>query len=483
MATATSMGLLDRVSGWALSRRLAGMLTGDYGDLRRLVATVNARPPAHSFGLMSFLRAMERDIETQSGIAALFARLGRQLNSRAKRKLLRNLIYNWAVVGARHRHERAAAGQWVPSFVVMSPTMRCNLKCTGCYAGLYSKRGELGEGDIRRVLDECRSFGAYFVVVSGGEPYLLKDMWLRLFRDYSDMYFLTYTNGTLLDEATVGELARLGNVAPAISVEGYREATDARRGAGVYEKVVAAAERLQRAGVLFGVSVTYTRHNIPEVTSDAFVLDWVRRGAIFAWYFMFMPVGKDPVLDLVPRPEQRLACGGRVAELRRRHPIFLADFWNDGPAAAGCLAARAYLHILNSGQIEPCVFAHFGIDNVRDKTIAEAVNSPFFRAIRREFPYSDNGNLRRPCMIVDNPRVLRKLVAQHLVPAGHEHSEDIVRDPAVVEWVDDYAAWMKALTDPMWEAQIQDPADRWYKEGPEYKGLFRFKLRPPEAQP
>jgi len=59
------------------------------------------------------------------------------------RTLLQNLIYNWAAVGARRRNELAAAGQWVPSFVVMSPTMRCNLKCTGCYSGLYTKRGEL----------------------------------------------------------------------------------------------------------------------------------------------------------------------------------------------------------------------------------------------------------------------------------------------------------------------------------------------------
>ncbi len=482
MATATRTALVDRIGGWALTHRIAGKLTGDYDDLRRLVAAMNARPPRDSYGLMSFLRTLERDIATRSGLAALFARLGRQLSPRAKRKLLRNLIYNWAAIGARRRNERAAAGQWVPSFVVMSPTMRCNLKCTGCYSGLYSKRGELGEADIRRILDECRSIGAYFVVVSGGEPYLLRDMWLRIFRDYSDMYFLTYTNGTLLDQQTVDAIARLGNVAPAISVEGHREATDARRGAGVHDKVQAAADRLRAAGVLFGVSVTYTSSNIPEVTSDAFVQHWVDRGAIFAWYFMFMPVGKDPLLDLVPTPEQRLLCGARVAALRRRFPIFLADFWNDGPAAAGCLAARTYLHILNSGQVEPCVFAHFGLDNIRDKTLVEAVNSPFFRAIRREFPYNENGNLRRPCMIVDNPQVLRKVVAQHLVPAGHEHSEDVIKDPKVVAWADDYSAWFKALTDPLWEAQISDPADRWHREGREYKNLFRFRQKPPEAQ-
>jgi MoaA/NifB/PqqE/SkfB family radical SAM enzyme len=472
--------LADPVSRFVLAHRVSGLLNGSYEDLRRLVQATRERPPAHSYGLRSLLEAIERDLETRTGLAALFARIGRQLNPQAKRKLARNLIYNWAVLGARRRAELQKESLWVPSFVVISPTMRCNLKCTGCYSGLYSKHGELSEKEICRLLDECRSLGAYFVVISGGEPYLLSDMWLRLFRRYEDMFFLTYTNGTLLDERLVTELARLGNVAPGISIEGYRELTDRRRGAGVYDKVVAATQRLRDAGVLFGISVTYTSSNIDEVTSDAFVEHWLEAGAIFAWYFMFMPVGKDPVLELVPSPEQRVRCGRRVAELRQRHPVFLADFWNDGPAAAGCLAGRSYLHVLNSGQIEPCVFAHFGVDNIREKTLLEAVNSPFFRAIRREFPYNERGNLRRPCMIVDNPQVLRKVVAEHLVPAGHPHSEDVIRDPAVIEWVDRYAARISELTDPAWEAQINDPNDRWYREKPEYKNLFRFRRTPEE---
>ena len=115
--------------------------------------------------------------------------------------------------------------------------MRCNLHCRGCYSGLYSKDGELSEEEIEKVLREAREFGSYFIVVSGGEPYLMKDVWLRLWKKHSDMYFMTYTNGTLLDQKTVDELARLGNVAPAISVEGYQEETDRRRGAGVFERL------------------------------------------------------------------------------------------------------------------------------------------------------------------------------------------------------------------------------------------------------
>jgi len=302
----------------------------------------------------------------------------------------------------------------------------------------------------------------------------MKDAWMRLWKRHPDMYFMTYTNGTLLDQETVDELARLGNVAPAISVEGFRAETDRRRGDGVYDRLRQSMERLQKAGVIFGISVTYSRENAELVSSQEFLQHYIDAGALFGWYFMFMPVGKDPDLALVPTPQQRLDFGKRVAGLRRRLPIFLADFWNDGPAVDGCLAAgRRYLHIVNSGRVEPCVFAHFGVDNIREKTILQAANSPFFRSIRERFPYNEKLNLMRPCMIIDNPQVLRDAVTEHIALQGHEHSEDIVRDAGVVQWMDRYAAEFARLADPEWERTIQDPNSRWYREGPAYANLFR----------
>ncbi len=465
-----------------LGDRIIGSLTGQVQDLRKLASLGTTQ--IESPGLRAFLQGLDRDIDTHSGMAALFTRLGSLANQRCKRKLVENLIFNWGVTGKNIRCKLASQDIWAPSLIVISPTMRCNLRCTGCYSGLYSKDGELSEEEIDGILAQCRRIGVYFVVVSGGEPYIMKDVWLRLFKKYNDIYFLTYTNGTLLDEQTVRTLARLGNVAPAISVEGFEEHTDKRRGQGVYGKVMKAMGLLQAEGVIFGISVTYTKENIELITTDEFVRYYINKGAVFAWYFMFMPVGKDPILELIPTPEQRLFCGSRVAELRRKHPLFMADFWNDGPAAGGCLAGgRQYLHILNSGRIEPCVFAHFGVDNIREASILEAVNSPFFKAIRREFPYNDIANLKRPCMIIDNPQVLRKVVEEHLVPQGHENSEDIIHDAEVVDWIDRYAERFKDLTDPLWLELIEDPNYRWYRYGKEYQELFRGSRKAKRRDP
>jgi MoaA/NifB/PqqE/SkfB family radical SAM enzyme len=458
-----------------LISRITSALTGRLQDLRKLLTLSEMGDFGFNRGLSAFLNGLRQDIDSNSGMASLLVRVGKLVSRAGKRMLVENLIYNWAVTGGKIRTSISDEDYWVPSLVVVSPTMRCNLNCTGCYSGLYTKDGELSQAELDDIFAQCRDMGVYFVVISGGEPYTMKRTLLKLFKKYDDMYFLTYTNGTLLDEPTVKQLAKLGNVAPAISVEGYQEHTDARRGQGVYANVMETMELLKKHGVLFGMSVTYTSNNIDLITRDEFIRYYIDKGVIFAWYFMFMPVGKDPILELVPSPEQRLYCGQRVEQLRKQYPMFIADFWNDGPAVGGCLAgARSYLHILNSGRVEPCVFAHFGMDNIREKSILDAANSSFFKAIRGEFPYNAEGNLKRPCMIIDNPEVLRKTVEEHVAPQGHEHSEDIIRDPEVVEWVDDYALRFKQLVDPIWLEMIEDPNYRWYREGGEYRSLFRF---------
>lgn len=456
-----------------LTYSISRCLTGETKDLRKLFLLQKIPYPSPVF--RAFLGRLSQDIEKRCGLASLLQRLGANSNSICRRRIVENLIFNWVVKGARLRTRHRAQGHWVPFFVVISPTMRCNLRCRGCYSGLYSKQGELSEELLDDIFCQCKSLGNYFVVLSGGEPYLLKDRLLRLFRKHNDMFFLTFTNGTLLDEALVKELSRLGNVAPGISIEGYEDHTDARRGKDVYQKALGAMELLRQSGVTFGISVTYTSENVDLVTDERFVQFYVDQGALFAWYFMFMPIGRDPVLELVPSPEQRIRCGDRIVSLRKKHPIFMADFWNDGPAVGGCLAgARRYLHILNSGRIEPCVFAHFGVDNIKEKSLLEACNSPFFRAIRSKFPYNELGNLKRPCMIIDNPQVLRDLVDEFVVPEGHEHSEDVIHDAHVVRWIDDYSERFCRLVDPIWEEMIENPESRWYREKPEYQNLFRF---------
>jgi len=369
---------------------------------------------------------------------------------RCREKWINNFLGN-AIVLSYPMRQRAAKrlGYFPPLLMVISPTMRCNLKCVGCYSAEYKKDDDMSFETLMRVIDEGKEMGMHFVVISGGEPYVRKDL-LDVFEAQDDVYFLTFTNGTLFDDKLADRLAELGNVLPCISVEGYGEETDNRRGSGVYKKVLAAMDRLRERGVLFGYSATATRLNNELIVSDEFVDFYASKGCFIGWYFQYMPIGRSPDFNLVPTPEQRNYRRKKLNELRERKEILLADFWNDGPLVGGCIAGgREYFHINSRGDVEPCVFTHFARDNINKVSLAEALGSPLFQAIRKRQPY--HHNYLRPCMIIDHPEILREIVAEGGARPTHPGAEDILQGP-MAEKIDANAAAYAEIADAEWEA-------------------------------
>lgn len=389
------------------------------------------------------------------------------LSPRVRRKLIDNLLVNWGVLGGTVRFQTLEEDGWLPPcFAVISPTMRCNLRCEGCYAFEYRKSGELTSAEFDEVIRQCKDLGIYFFTISGGEPFVREDL-LDLMDEHNDAFFQIYTNGTLITDEVADRLLELGNAAPAISVEGFRSETEARRGVGTYERVLAAMERLKERGIAFGISGTVTRRNHEVLSSSEFLDFYIDRGALFAWFFQYIPIGREPNVGLMSTPEQRCELRRRVREHRTTKPIFIGDFWNDGDYVGGCMAGgRLYFHVTSNGNVEPCVFCHFTVGNVRETPLRRILSCDFFRAIRYEQPYSDYKNLYTPCAIIDNPSVLRRLVREYGVKPSHEGAETIVEDPHIVAHLDEYSARMRSLAEPDWlEEHYDNPESEWHRLG------------------
>jgi len=334
----------------------------------------------------------------------------------------------------------------VPDVIVFSPTMRCNLGCIGCYAGKYTKEDDLTPDELRRIMHDAHDLGTRFFVFSGGEP-LMYEALFDIFEEFDDCVFQFYTSGHLMTPEKAKRIVKLGNVVPAVSVEGFQEETDARRGAGGFERVVKCFQMLREAGALFAFSATGTRRNIDTITSDRFAEWLVEQGAHYGFFFSYMPIGRNPDLNLMPTPEERNRLRMAASRFRNNYPILVADFWNDGAITEGCLSgARHYIHINNKGDVEPCVFAHFAVDNVRKKPLKECLSSDFFRALRHAAPYGKN--LLRPCPIIDHPKVLRGLVKKYGAYPTHDGAETIVTDLA--DFLDDYSKRLAEIYNPIW---------------------------------
>jgi len=392
--------------------------------------------------------------------------LQKRLSRMAREKLAENFFVDW-IVNAKKREKLEEEGFKAPWFFVVSPTYACNLNCYGCYAHEY-KRGEgLSCEAFSRILREAKELGIRWLTISGGEPFYYRDKktgktLLDIAEEHNDMYFQIYTNGTLLDERTIERLAKLGNIAPAISQEGFEKETDERRGKGTWRKICQARENLYKAGVLHGFSITVTRENAEVVTSDEFIDDLIERHVSFGWYFVYIPIGKDPKVDLMPTPEQRNHLREKVWEWRSTKPIFIGDFWNDGPWVGGCIAGgRKYFHINALGDIEPCVFIHFATDNIfdlwkRGKGLRDAIVSPFFMDIRKH--QLSNDNWLTPCTIIDRPEFLREVVKKHGAHPTHKGAETII-EGEIASYLDRYAQELNRITRPEFEKMVQGKYD------------------------
>ncbi len=361
-----------------------------------------------------------------------------------------------------------------PKFVLVSPTGQCNLRCKGCYAGSDpGKRASLDFETFDRILREKHDlWGSQFTVISGGEPFLWRDRGhdlLDMVARHSGDLFMVYTNGTLLDDETVARMAELGNVTPAISVEGFREETDARRGAGTHEKVLAAFANLRRHGVPFGVSATPTRNNWDIITSEEFARFYFDdQGAVYGWFFQYMPIGREQTVDLMVTPQQRLEMLRRTQRLVRERKVFVADFWNSGPTSCGCISAGrrgGYLYIDWNGDITPCAFVPYSTDNIYDiyargDDLNAALDSPLFKSIRKwqdaygfTQPAEGVQNWLCPCVIRDHFEVLRDAVLRSGARPINDEAAAAMADPEYCRRMVQYGRDMRRLTGPIWEEE------------------------------
>jgi MoaA/NifB/PqqE/SkfB family radical SAM enzyme len=387
-------------------------------------------------------------------------RILKELNPRCRRAFINNFLVNAVLEGGKKRYRVVNGKREVlaPFTVLISPTMRCNLRCENCYAGEYSRKDDLEIEVIDRIIREGKEMGVYLYTILGGEPFLRSDLF-EVYEKHPDAVFQVFTNGYLLDEVVCQHISSLGNIAPMISIEGFEKETDRRRGEGTFERALKAIRLLKERGVFFGISVVPTKLNTEVVTSDEFIDFILGEGAFALWYFLYMPVGREPDLSLMPTPEQRNKIRLAAERIRAQKPLLVVDFWGDAPLVGGCIAGREYIHINSKGDVEPCIFCHFAVDNIKEKNLKEVFHSQFMKNIRKRIPYSPN--LLKPCMIIDNPHVLHEVCGESNPRPTHPGMEKLLHE--FVPALKNYAEEVSKVYDPVWEVEFKEEKESLHK--------------------
>lgn len=367
--------------------------------------------------------------------------------------LLLNFFVNCNFKGIPKQYEMAEKlGVSVPWAILIDPTEACNLRCLGCWAGDYEAHN-LSNEVLDRVFTEAEELGIYFIVLSGGEPTVRKNDIIKLAEKHKNQVFHMFTNGTLIDEEFIKEVKRVGNVTFAISIDGLKESTDARRGKGTFDKVMHAMDLCRENGVPFGFSTTYTRQNTEEVGSDEFVDMLIDKGCYFGWYFTYIPVGKDVDIDFMATPEQRKYMYERINYIRANKELFAIDFWNDGEYSGGCIAGgRRYLHINAAGEVEPCAFIHYSNVNINNVSLKEALQSPIMKSYQKRQPF--NTDMLRPCPLIDNPEKLLEIVDESGAHNTQTHDDSDIHNMA--DKLKIVADRWGEVADNIWNQKLED---------------------------
>ncbi len=363
-------------------------------------------------------------------------------------------------------------GELPPTFIVLSPTQKCNLRCIGCYAASgIDTPATIPYPIVDKIANDVYNlFGSRFITISGGEPFLYKSdgkTLLDIYQKYGDMFFLVYTNGTVINDDVAKKLAELANVTPAVSVEGFDKETDERRGAGTFKKILRALECLRKVGVPFGISVTATSKNVDLLMEDKFYdFYFEEQGACYIWQFQMMPIGRGKdELDLMVRPERRLLLYRKWEKLLVEKKYCIADFWNSGVLARGCIAygrSGGYAYVDWHGNVTPCAFIPYYVDNVYDlykngKTLADALFSDFMkngRKWQREYGLNNckkPSNWLMPCSIRDHYEIFKKSVLPKDAKPEDQKAKEAIESEEYFEVLRSYDEQLQGLTEKIWE--------------------------------
>ncbi len=146
----------------------------------------------------------------------------------------------------------------------------CNLRCSYCVAksGPNVPRRAIGYSNARRLVDEAVELGFDHVFFTGGEPFVLNEIYDMLAYSSDNVTTSVLTNAMLLQGVRLEKLQAIANdnLRLQVSLDGGRaEHHDAYRGAGTWVKTVEGIKRLQAAGFRVRLSTTETPANTGHI--------------------------------------------------------------------------------------------------------------------------------------------------------------------------------------------------------------------------
>ena len=266
-------------------------------------------------------------------------------------------------------------------FVEIFVTLACNAKCDFCSNGLFTKKvGILSLEKYLDIIDQCAKLDVPVIGLIGGEPMLYKginDLVKRA--KYHGIYSILATNGTLLNETKVKELADLGlnNITISIHSLDSNKHDSILKIKGAYENAFKVKDYCKKYGLDFSMASVASHQDFSDGTFDR-MIDFAEKEKIYLTVNPIIPTGYASTKQELLLDSEDVK---KLNEISRRS-IYVSTHLTNNYFGFGCPAGNAYIGVNVTGEMFPCFFIPVSLGNVQNMSLRQAwekaCSSPLF---------------------------------------------------------------------------------------------------------
>lgn len=201
----------------------------------------------------------------------------------------------------------------VPLGVELEITTSCNLFCKHCFQE-HHDGADMPTEKALSIIEQLADHQVCEVSLIGGEPFRHDGLMEILgYCQKRDMAVNLVTNGTLIDEATIGKLAAFNRLVIIVSLDGTQETHDYIRGQGVFRRVDLILRQLRDKDIAVEITCTLNSVNLPIYRE---VIEYCEGMSIPCNFNLFKPFRSEHK-ELIPDPNTFFETVADLLRLRR----------------------------------------------------------------------------------------------------------------------------------------------------------------------
>ena len=261
-------------------------------------------------------------------------------------------------------------------------THSCNYGCSYCIFSCNKEliKGELTTNECFHVIDELEKCGFKHLKITGGEPFLRKDIIEILKYSSNKMVVDISTNASLITPKVVEELNKINLKMIHVSLDGNKYEHEKVRGKNTYESTIRGLEYLKKSKNKIRIGCVIHSNNENNLEE---IINISKNYADEIIFSIMEPVSNQDKSQIKKRDNQELLKELDILKDKYQDNIIVNYNFKAQPNfIKRCPAGDKFLYINNFGNISPCPWVYennrgcISNKSLKNSTLEELLNEP-----------------------------------------------------------------------------------------------------------